>query len=166
MYSFARSTFAMKPSRVLFDANARSACDVRAVSYGSFDSGRDSRLTSSSIFTRRLPVRRLDIAIEPRVADDFDLVLQVVEDEQRIDEQEDRLGKALRVGIGHGQLFVVARALVRHVADGAAVEARQALDGDGVKRRSSSSICSRGRHSSRSARRSRRCGARDTAPCR
>ena len=50
MYSFARSTFAMKPSRVLFDANARSACDVRAVSYGSRESGLASRLTSSSIF--------------------------------------------------------------------------------------------------------------------
>ena len=77
---------------------------------------------------RRLPVRGVDIAIEPRVADDFDLALQVIEDEQRVAEQEDRLREALRIRFRQRQFLVVAGAFVRHVADGAAVESRQPFD--------------------------------------
>ena len=80
---------------------------------------------------RRLPVRASTSPSSRAWLTTFDLVLRVVEDERRIDEQEDRLGEALRVGIGHGRLLVVARTLVRHVADGAAVEAQQAFDGHG-----------------------------------
>ena len=82
---------------------------------------------------RRLPVRRFDVAIQPRVAHDLDRALEVVEDEERVGEEEDRLREALRIGFRHRQLLVVTGDFVGQVADGAAMESRQPFDGHRIE---------------------------------
>jgi len=62
------------------------------------------------------------------VGDDLDGVLEVVEDEDRVGEHEQRLGEGLGVGGGDGDARLeVARRLVGEEADGAAGEARQPI---------------------------------------
>ena len=96
-------------------------------------SGCVRRSTSSSMRQRRLPVGGVDVAVEAGVADHLDLVLEVVEDEERVGEHEDGFGQRQRVVGRRGQPLEVARRLVRQVADGAAVEARQAGHRDDVE---------------------------------
>ncbi len=77
----------------------------------------------------RLPVGGFDIAVEAEVADDLDVVLQVVEDQQRVREQENGLGHTEYVvlRLGHPRLEV-AHNLVSQVAHGAACKPRQSFD--------------------------------------
>ena len=60
------------------------------------------------------------------MADDLYLVLKVVEDEEGVGEHEDGLRHRQRVAGRRRQALEVARGLIRQVADGAAVESRQA----------------------------------------
>ena len=79
----------------------------------------------------RLAVGRFDVAVQPRVADHANHVLEMVEDQHGIDELKQRLGQAVRVALGgrHARLEVANR-LVRQVAHRAAAERRQIGAGD------------------------------------
>ena len=59
--------------------------------------------------------------------DNLDLVLQVVEHQQRVAEEKDRLWEALGVRIGRRQLLIVACNFVRQEPDRATVEAGETL---------------------------------------
>ena len=68
----------------------------------------------------------LDVAVEPGVGDDLDHVLEMVEDEDRVDKLEERFGQTVRVVFGGLDAGLeVADGLVAQVADRAAVEGRQ-----------------------------------------
>ena len=71
------------------------------------------------------------VAVEIGVADDLDVVAQVVEYKDGLTEHEDRFGQALRVG-WHGRhpWLEVADGIVGQVAHGPAMEAGQTLDRD------------------------------------
>ena len=68
-------------------------------------------------------VRRLDVAVQLRVADDADRVAHVVEDEERLGEHEYRFGQPERVLLRRRQSLEVIDRLVGEEADRAAVEA-------------------------------------------
>ena len=74
----------------------------------------------------RRVVGRVHIAVEACVRDHLDRVQHVVEDQQRVREHQPGLGHAQRVRLRLRHALEVADRLVADVADGAAVEARQA----------------------------------------
>ena len=64
------------------------------------------------------------------MGDHLDVVADVVEDQQRVGEHQPRLGQPEVVVLDGGQALEVRDRLVAEVANGAAVEQRQARDGD------------------------------------
>ena len=68
-----------------------------------------------------------------RVGDDQHAVAQVVEDEQRVAEHEDHVGKAQVIVRPLRQALHVADHVVGEVADGAALEAWKAGHGHGLE---------------------------------
>ena len=77
----------------------------------------------------RLLVGFLYVAVQTNMAADLDPVGDMVEDQQRVHEHELRFWQSQRVALRGRQVFKPGGRLVREVADGAAGEAGQALDG-------------------------------------
>src|SRR5207249_1815870 len=85
-----------------------------------------------SAVVRRVQGRRVALA-NVRVGHDEQPVAQVVEDEQRVAQHEHGVGQPEVVARGRGQPLHVTDHVVREVADGAALETRQARHGDGLE---------------------------------